>query len=169
MSKLSNPSRGEVPFREAGKNARLVYSIDAMERFYGELGDDYRVKLFNQIAEETPPQFLRTAFETMLVDGDADGFPFGLTNDAIKTRLLDAISLGMNGKDFATAQKEAEAEEEERQKKILEKIEANPKMALMNSEILSKLLLSEEAQSDSDSPTSEDAPTSISADTQTES
>lgn len=179
MSKLPNKAKGEVALPpEAGDDAYLLFDIDTMERFHGELGDEYLSHLPRMIVNLTPPKFLRTAVETMMVNGDIEKFPFGLTIDEIKTLALDAISRGMNGKDFADAAKEAaDAEEKRREDRIKKKLDLMTELTgtsqiaavLADPEILSMLRMNALEEQVSVSANSENTPSTTSSDMPSES
>lgn len=169
MTKLPNKSLGEVYLPEAGEGAFLQFTVDAMERFHGELGDDYLFLVTKQLGSLTPPTFLRTAVETMLNGGSVDGFPWGIPFDELKTRCLDAVSLALNGKLFSVAQAEAVEEQEREFKKKLEKVKADPTLIpLYLPDLISTSHSSEEVQQDSDSEKSEATPSSTSIDSPAE-
>lgn len=178
--KYANSIRGEVAFPEAGPDARLSYSVDAMERFYSELGSGYREKVIQQLVAEEPPSFLRDATETMMIDMTEGVFPFGLTNDEIRNRLLDAMSLAMNGTTAEVARELAEKQLKEQEEKLIAEREEKikKKLAMMDSKdpttilasiladpmTLSTLLMNAGSDQVSESPKSDDTPSTTSSD-----
>lgn len=170
---VPNRARGEVPLPEAGEGVYLILTMDGMERLEGAYGETYLSAVIENV-NALSPRYIKTALSVMMKGGDIDDTPFGLTLDELKTRILDAISLAVSGKVFTDAQsdaresaiKEAEADFKKKQERVKE----DPSLApLYLNDLLSKLVLSGDAEAALGLKKFEDSPSPTSADTQEDS